>query len=95
MVSGQAFVLYSRLHLVVQNKMLLRGVLVAIIMDGLAFHIPTLIFIPGANSSSPSTQVKWTGKFNVSSATLLALDGRNLLTLWLGKDHGTDSTCCF
>lgn len=65
MVSGQAFVLYSRLHLVVQNEMLLRGVLVAIIIDGLAFHTPILILIWGANSPQP----KWVGKFNVSQGT--------------------------
>ena len=61
MVSGQAFVLYSRLNLVVRNKILLRSVLAAIIIDGLALHTPTIVFIYGANSPSSN---RWVGKFN-------------------------------
>ena len=62
MVSGQAFVLYSRLNLVVRNKLLLRSVLAAIIIDGLCLHIPIFVFIYGANSPSSG---RWVGKFNV------------------------------
>lgn len=62
MVSGQAFVLYSRLNLVVRNKLILHSVLAAIIIDGFALHTPTLVFIYGANSpSSP----RWVDKFNI------------------------------
>ena len=60
MVSGQAFVLWSRLNLVVRSKVLLRSVLAAIIIDGLALHTPTLVFIYGANSPSG----RWVGRFN-------------------------------
>jgi len=61
MVSGQSFVLYSRLNLVIRHKFLLRSVLAAIIIDGLALHTPTLVFIYGANSpSSP----RWVNRFN-------------------------------
>lgn len=62
MVSGQSFVLYSRLHLVVRNKTLLRSVLIAIIIDGFALHTPTLVFIYGANSPSAG---RWVAKFNL------------------------------
>ncbi|KAL8737021.1 MAG: hypothetical protein Q9181_002108 [Wetmoreana brouardii] len=60
MVSGQSFVLWSRLHLVVRNPYIIRGVLAAIIIDGFALHIPTLIFIYGANSPSR----RWVDRFN-------------------------------
>jgi len=64
MVTGQAFVLYSRLNLVVQNKILLRGVLAAIIIDGIALHTPILIFIYGANKPSSRVENRWVRKFN-------------------------------
>ncbi|KAL9604726.1 MAG: hypothetical protein Q9179_001764 [Wetmoreana sp. 5 TL-2023] len=60
MVSGQSFVLWSRLHLVVRNPYIIRGVLAAIIIDGFALHIPTLVFIYGANSPSR----RWVDRFN-------------------------------
>ena len=62
MVSGQAFVLYSRLNLVVRNKILLRCVLAGIIIDGFALHTPTLVFIYGANSPSSA---RWVPQFNI------------------------------
>jgi hypothetical protein len=43
MVTGQSFVLYSRLHLVLSDKKILRAVLVMIIVDGIIFHIPSTI----------------------------------------------------
>ncbi|KAL9015616.1 MAG: hypothetical protein Q9185_006999 [Variospora sp. 1 TL-2023] len=60
MVSGQSFVLWSRLNLVVRNKRILNGVLAAIILDGFALHVPTLVFIWGANAPSP----KWVDRFD-------------------------------
>ena len=60
MVSGQAFVLWSRLNLVVRSQVILRSVLAIIIIDGFALHTPTLVFIYGANSPSG----RWTGRFN-------------------------------
>ena len=64
MVSGQAFVLYSRLNLVVRSIRLRRAVLATIILDGLALHIPILIFIYGANSPDSHVASRWVGKFN-------------------------------
>ncbi|KAL8820955.1 MAG: hypothetical protein Q9191_007409, partial [Dirinaria sp. TL-2023a] len=61
MVSGQSFVLWSRLNLVVRNQKLRWLVLAAIIIDGLCLHTPTLVFIYGANSPSWS---RWVDKFN-------------------------------
>ncbi|KAL8932753.1 MAG: hypothetical protein Q9216_006695 [Gyalolechia sp. 2 TL-2023] len=61
MVSGQSFVLWSRLNLVVRSKRILHCVLAAIIINGIALHTPTLVFIYGANSP----QGKWVDRFNV------------------------------
>ena len=49
MVTGQAIVLYSRLHLVVREQRILRGILVMICIDALCFHIPTTILTYGSN----------------------------------------------
>lgn len=62
MVTGQAFVLYSRLHLVVRNQRTLRYVLFMIIFDACALHIPTIIFTYGSNSPMADY---WTPKFNI------------------------------
>ncbi|KAF7122366.1 hypothetical protein CNMCM5793_000391 [Aspergillus hiratsukae] len=43
MVPGQSFVLYSRLHLVVQNQKLLRRILYIIIIDSIILLIPTTV----------------------------------------------------
>ncbi|KAL8973021.1 MAG: hypothetical protein Q9197_002518 [Variospora fuerteventurae] len=50
MVTGQAVVLYSRLHLVVREQKVLRGVLAMIIIDAIIFHIPTTVLTYGSNS---------------------------------------------
>lgn len=52
MVTGQAVVLYSRLHLVVSNHRILRGVLIMIIVDAICLHIPTTILTYCENSSA-------------------------------------------
>lgn len=43
MVTGQAFVLYSRLHLVVASQRVLRGVLYMIIINAILFHTPIIV----------------------------------------------------
>jgi hypothetical protein len=52
MVTGQAVVLYSRLHLVVREQRTLRLVLAMIIVDAICFHIPTTVLTYGANSNN-------------------------------------------
>ncbi|KAJ5973245.1 hypothetical protein N7481_010455 [Penicillium waksmanii] len=51
MVTGQALVLYSRLHLVCHNKKICDGVLWMIIIDAICLHVPTTILIFGSASS--------------------------------------------
>ncbi|KAL6722015.1 hypothetical protein ACLMJK_001120 [Lecanora helva] len=62
MVTGQAFVLYSRLHLVVRNQQTLQYILAMIIFDAFALHLPTIIFTCGSNSPNSAF---WTPKFNI------------------------------
>ncbi|KAJ5167605.1 uncharacterized protein N7482_003199 [Penicillium canariense] len=47
MVTGQSLVLWSRLHLVLQNTKILYGVLWMIIVDAVLFHIPTTVLLYG------------------------------------------------
>lgn len=53
MVTGQSMVLWSRLHLVLQNTKVLRGVLWMIVVDGILFHIPPTVLFYG-RVSAPS-----------------------------------------
>ena len=52
MVTGQSMVLWSRLHLLVQSRKLLRGILYMIIIDALVLHIPTTVLAFGTNAPS-------------------------------------------
>jgi hypothetical protein len=50
MVVGQSVVLYSRLHLVVQDQTRVRWVLYMIVFDGIVIGIPLFVLAMGANS---------------------------------------------
>lgn len=50
MVTGQSLVLYSRLHLVVSETWVIRGVLFMIIWNAVTLHIPTTVLTYGTNS---------------------------------------------
>lgn len=47
MVTGQSMVLWSRLHLVLQNPKVLWWVLWMIIIDAICFHVPTTVLLYG------------------------------------------------
>ena len=51
MVTGFSFVLYSRLHLVISDRRILRVVFVAIIVDGVAFLLPLAVAQYGLQSN--------------------------------------------
>jgi hypothetical protein len=51
MISGQSVVLYSRLHLVLHNRKVLRGVLWMIVFNGILWHTLTTIINYGATYS--------------------------------------------
>lgn len=71
MVTGQAFVFYSRLHLVVRNRKTLRNVLCLIFFNVMALYVLTTIFTYGSNSSSANTSL-WARKFNFMERIQLA-----------------------
>ena len=50
MVTGQSLVLYSRLHLIVQEPKIIRGVLIMIIFNAVTMHFPTTVLTFGSNS---------------------------------------------
>lgn len=62
MVTGQSIVLYSRLHLVVREQRVLRGILAMIIVDAFCFHIPSTVLTYGSNSANPN---RYTAPFDV------------------------------
>lgn len=51
MVTGQSLVLWSRLHLVVQNPRILRATLIMIFVDAIIFHIPASVLELGSHSN--------------------------------------------
>ncbi|OQD97097.1 hypothetical protein PENSOL_c013G03789 [Penicillium solitum] len=55
MITGQSVVLWSRLHLVLQNRKLLRGILWMICIDAVILQVPTTVFLYGtvAHPESP------------------------------------------
>ncbi|THC94530.1 hypothetical protein EYZ11_005971 [Aspergillus tanneri] len=54
MVTGQSFVLYSRLHLVIRDECILRRVLYMIIANIFFLHVPTTALTYGSNVVKPS-----------------------------------------
>lgn len=54
MVTGQAFVLYSRLHLVLRDPKRMRYVLYMIIANAVCLHIPTTVLTFGSNFRNES-----------------------------------------
>lgn len=70
MVTGQAFVLYSRLNLVVRNPSTLRRALYLIVFDAVALHVPTIVLMYGTNSTGEDAT--WIVGFNVMERIQLA-----------------------
>ncbi|CDM27411.1 hypothetical protein DTO013E5_8520 [Penicillium roqueforti] len=62
MITGQSVVLWSRLHLVLQNRRLLRGVLWMICIDAVIFHIPTTVLLYGTVAQPAS---HWARAYNI------------------------------
>ncbi|KAB8079374.1 hypothetical protein BDV29DRAFT_199918 [Aspergillus leporis] len=54
MVTGQSFVLYSRLHLVIRDERILRRVLCMIIVNIFLLHVPTSVLTYGSNVAGQS-----------------------------------------
>jgi hypothetical protein len=69
MVTGQSVVLYSRLHLIVEDKSKTRWVLYMIIINFFILHVPTTILFLGSNTVHSS---RFIGPFNVYERIQLA-----------------------
>ncbi|KAG8362111.1 hypothetical protein FVEN_g347 [Fusarium venenatum] len=69
MVTGQSVVLYSRLHLIVEDKSKTRWVLYMIIINFFILHVPTTVLFLGSNTAHSSHFI---GAFNVYERIQLA-----------------------
>ena len=69
MVTGQAFVLYSRLHLVVRKSRTLNYILIMVLFNVFALHVPTVILTVGSNSLATH---EWVHAFNIMERIQLA-----------------------
>ena len=52
MVTGQSLVLWSRLHLILQNETVLRALLCLILTNSVVMGVPTIVLIYGSNGPS-------------------------------------------
>lgn len=65
LVSGQSVVLYSRLHLVLNNPRILRGVLGMIVVNGVVWHISMTVLLFGSSYSPAQTKGGFNHVFNI------------------------------
>ncbi|POR31836.1 hypothetical protein TPAR_07957 [Tolypocladium paradoxum] len=65
LVSGQSVVLYSRLHLVLNNANILRGVLWMIICNGLVWHTSITVLLFGSTYSPPQNRSGFINTYSV------------------------------
>ncbi|KAM0214082.1 hypothetical protein ACHAPA_008050 [Fusarium lateritium] len=64
-ISGQSLVLYSRLHLIITDIMLLRGVLIMIIINGLIWHTSMTVLLFGSEYSPRDNRRGFNNIFNI------------------------------
>ncbi|VUC33283.1 unnamed protein product [Clonostachys rosea] len=65
LVSGHSLVLYSRLHLVLNNRIILRSILGMIIVNGVVWHTTITVLLFGSTYSSQSQLDRFNSVFNV------------------------------
>ncbi|KAF5013372.1 hypothetical protein FDECE_619 [Fusarium decemcellulare] len=65
LVSGQSVVLYSRLHLVVTDQRILRGVLCMIIINGVVWHTTMTVLLFGSTYNPNESKRGFNAVFNV------------------------------
>ncbi|KAM0244915.1 hypothetical protein ACHAP5_005821 [Fusarium lateritium] len=64
-ISGQSVVLYSRLHLIITDIKLLRGVLIMIIINGLVWHTSMTVLLFGSEYSPRDNRRGFNNIFNI------------------------------
>jgi hypothetical protein len=65
MVTGQALVLYSRLHLVLRDQRRLQHVVYMIFTSVIIFHLPTTILTYGSNVHHTGSSRRWVTGYNI------------------------------
>lgn len=65
LVSGQSVVLYSRLHLVLNDRKILRTVLWIIIMNGVIWHASITVLLFGSSYSPAQNRAGFNSTFNI------------------------------
>ncbi|KAL8386960.1 hypothetical protein RB595_010265 [Gaeumannomyces hyphopodioides] len=85
MTTGQAFVLYSRLHLLYVNPRVLRPVFVMIVADAVLGHLPTAVVLIGANSPGPARFLVPYSVYEKIEVTLFFLQETVLSGLYLWR----------
>lgn len=93
MITGQSVVLYSRLHIVVQDQRILRAVLAMIIVDAVICHVPVLVLLYGANSSNSDPYIKPYSIFEKVQITIFFLQeviisGLYIWSTWVALKPG-------
>jgi len=83
MVTGQSFVLYSRLHIILQNWTYLRLVLAMIIINAVVLHVPTIVIGFGANSNDPGVWLKLYPIFEKIEVTIFFLQELFISSLYI------------
>ncbi|KAF9878733.1 integral membrane protein [Colletotrichum karsti] len=73
MVTGQSVVLWSRLHLVVYNRGLVRLVLGLIVANGCAIHVPMAVFWVLCWATPPDAQAGWIERYGVYEKVSIVL----------------------
>lgn len=85
MVTGQSMVLYSRLHLVLLDRRILRYVLWMIIIDAVIGHVPTIVFIYGANGNSPHRWISVYSVYEKVQVTIFFLQETIISALYISE----------
>lgn len=85
MVTGQSFVMYSRLHLVEPDIRRLRWILTMIIFNFFLLHVVTTVLFFGVNSSNPGPFVKPYNVYEKFQVTGFALQESIISGLYIYK----------
>lgn len=85
MVTGQSFVLYSRLHLVLWNESYLRLVLTMIICDAIICHVPTIVIAVGANLTSIASFVTAYSIYEKVQVTIFFIQELTISALYISQ----------
>ncbi|OAQ67130.2 hypothetical protein VFPPC_08577 [Pochonia chlamydosporia 170] len=83
MVTGQSVALYSRLHLVVHNTKIVRGVLLMIIFLAITCHIPLTVVIYVMNTINPPTALKVYKVYEPLQLTLFSVQEATISILYM------------